>query len=206
MFTGIISHRGTFKGYRRAKMEMILEAPGFVRRLSVGDSVSVDGVCLSVVRKDSRRLFFNLSRETLALTTLGSLRPGTEVNLELPLTPSSLLGGHLVSGHVDYKARLLRSVPRAPGKRLVFSLPPEFRPYIILKGSVALNGVSLTIAEVGPTSFEVELIPITLAESDLGAVKPGDEVNVECDMIGKYAYNVKVLRNLQEERILKKCR
>jgi riboflavin synthase len=198
MFTGIITHRGTFKGYRRAKTEMILEAPGITARLSVGDSVSVNGVCLSVIRKDSRRLYFNLSRETLGLTTLGSLRPGREVNLELPLTPSSLLGGHLVSGHVDYRAKLVRAVPKPPGKRLILSLPPKFRPYIVLKGSVAVNGVSLTVAGVGPESFEVELIPVTLAQSDLGAVRAGDEVNVECDMIGKYVYNLKVPRNESE--------
>ena len=195
MFTGIISHRGSFTAYRRDKKELVLEAPELASRLSVGDSVSVDGVCLSVIRKDSRSLSFNLSRETLSLTTLGSLRPGEKVNLELPLTPTSLLGGHLISGHIDYRAKLLRAVPRPPGKRFVFSLPPEFRPYFVPKGSVAVSGVSLTVAAVGPASFEVELIPITLAESNLAALKTGAQVNVECDMIGKYVYNFKVTGN-----------
>ena len=189
MFTGIIAHSGLFRGYRQGKKEMALEAAELAGRLAVGDSLAVNGVCLSLVRVEARFLVFNLSRETLDRTTLGRLRPGQELNLELPLTLAAPLSGHLVSGHVDFKARLLRSTPRKPGKRLTFSLPHEFRPYFIPKGSVAVNGVSLTVAALSQTAFEVEIIPITLEKSNLRALRAGEEVNVECDMVGKYVYN-----------------
>jgi len=189
MFTGIIAHSGLFRGYRQGKKEMALEAAELAGRLAVGDSLAVNGVCLSLVRVEARFLVFNLSRETLDRTTLGRLRPGQELNLELPLTLAAPLSGHLVSGHVDFKARLLRSTPRKPGKRLTFSLPHEFRPYFFPKGSVAVNGVSLTVAALSQTAFEVEIIPITLEKSNLRALRAGEEVNVECDMVGKYVYN-----------------
>lgn len=189
MFTGIIAYSGRFDGYRQGKKELALEASALAGRLAVGDSLAVNGVCLSLIRIDGRLLVFNLSRETLDKTNLGSLRPGEELNIELPLTLATPLGGHLVSGHVDFRARLLRAVPRKPGKRLTFSLPREFRPYFIPKGSVAVNGISLTVAALSPAAFEVEIIPITLEKSNLRGLKIGAEVNIECDMIGKYAYN-----------------
>jgi len=189
MFTGIIAHSGRFSGFRQGKSELTLDAPALAGRLAAGDSLSVDGVCLSLTAADGSRLSFNLSRETLERTTLGSLRLGKEVNLELPLTLAAPLGGHLVSGHVDFTSRLLRTLPKKPGKRMVFFLPREFRPFFIPKGSVAVNGVSLTVAALGPAAFEVEVIPITLEKSNLRALKAGDEANVECDMVGKYVYN-----------------
>jgi len=189
MFTGIIAHSGFFKGYRLGKKELAVEAPDLAARLAAGESVAVDGVCLSVIRKDARLLFFNLSEETLERTSLGALRPGRRLNLELPLTLASPLSGHLVMGHVDFTSRLLRAVPRKPGKRLSFSLPREFKPYFVPKGSVAVNGVSLTVAALAPSAFDVEIIPITLENSNLRDLRTGDGVNVECDMIGKYVYN-----------------
>ena len=198
MFTGIIAYSGLFNGYRQGKKELALEASALAGRLAVGDSLAVNGVCLSLIRTDGRLLLFNLSRETLDRTNLGALRPGEELNLELPLTLATPLNGHLVSGHADFKARLLRAVPRKPGKRLTFSLPREFRPYFIPKGSVAVNGVSLTVAALSPSSFEVEVIPVTLEKSNLGRLKPGDAANVECDMIGKYVYNLLTSRKNQD--------
>lgn len=189
MFTGIIHHSGVFKGFRLGKKEMAVEAPTIPSQLEVGESVNVNGVCLSLIRKENRILFYNLSRETLQRTTLGSLRPGAVLNLELALTLSSPLSGHLVAGHVNFAAKVLKMVSRKPGKRLTLSLPMEFRPYFIPKGSVAVNGVSLTIASLGPSFFDVELIPITLERSNLTGLRTGDAVNVECDMIGKYVYN-----------------
>jgi riboflavin synthase len=189
MFTGIIHHSGVFKGFRSGKKEMAVEAPTIPSQLEVGESVNVNGVCLSLIRKENRILFYNLSQETLQRTTLGSLRPGAVLNLELALTLSSPLSGHLVAGHVDFTAKVLKMVSRKPGKRLTLSLPREFRPYFILKGSVAVNGVSLTVASLGPSSFDVELIPITLEKSNLTGLRTGNAVNVECDMIGKYVYN-----------------
>jgi riboflavin synthase len=189
MFTGIIHHSGIFRGFRLGKKEMAVEAPTIPSQLEVGESVNVNGVCLSLIRKENRILYYNLSRETLQRTTLGSLRPGAVLNLELGLTLSTPLSGHLVAGHVDFTAKVLKMVSRKPGKRLTLSLPLEFRPYLIPKGSVAVNGVSLTVASLGPSSFDVELIPITLEKSNLTGLRTGDAVNVECDMIGKYVYN-----------------
>jgi riboflavin synthase len=189
MFTGIIHHSGVFKGFRLGKKEMAVEAPTIPVQIGTGESVNVSGVCLSLIRRENRILFFNLSQETLQRTTLGALRPGAALNLELPLSLSSFLSGHLVAGHIDFKAKVLRMAARKPGQRLALSLPREFRPYFIPKGSVAVNGVSLTVASLGPSSFEIELIPITLEKSNLTGLRTGDEVNVECDMIGKYVYN-----------------
>jgi len=189
MFTGIIGTLGRFQRYGRGQAELIVEAPGAAGRSEIGGSVAVDGVCLSVVRQDGSNLVFNLSGETRARTTLGLLRPGAVLNLEWPLTLAAPLNGHLVSGHVDYVATVKRVVPKRPGRRLVLSLPAEFRPFFVVKGSAAVNGVSLTVAALGPSAFEVELIPVTLETSNLAALRAGAAVNVECDMFGKYVYN-----------------
>ncbi len=187
MFTG--NHTGLFKGYRRGKQEITIEAPSIISRIEIGESLAVNGVCLSLIKKENKDLFFNLSQETIQKTNLGSLRQGEMLNLEQPLTLSSPLSGHLITGHVDARGKVLLISPKKPGKRLRISFPPELRPYFIPEGSVALNGVSLTIAHLSPSSFDVELIPITLKNSNLGRLKRGDMVNVECDMIGKYVYN-----------------
>ncbi len=189
MFTGIIKHTGLFKGYRRGKQEITVEAPSIISKIEIGESLAVNGICLSLIKKENKNLFFNLSQETIQKTTLGSLRQGEMLNLEQPLTLSSPLSGHLITGHVDARGKVLLVSQKKPGKRLKISFPPELRPYFIPEGSVALNGVSLTIASLSPSSFDVELIPITLKNSNLGNLKRGDAVNLECDMIGKYVYN-----------------
>lgn len=180
---------GLVKGYRLGKKEILIEAAGPAGRVGVGDSVAVDGVCLSAVEVEKNLLRFSLSRETLERTTLGAFRPGKKVNLELPLTLQTPLGGHLMTGHVDGLGKIIRVIERSPGRRVSVSFPPELKSYFIPKGSVGINGVSLTVAGLGPASFEVELIPITLQNSNLGSLKTGDYVNLECDMIGKYVYN-----------------
>jgi riboflavin synthase len=189
MFTGIIQQTGLFRGFRGGKTEMEIEAPGLAGRVDIGGSVAVDGVCLSVVRRDGPRLVFNLSKETLARTTLGSLRVEARLNLELPLTLADPVGGHLMSGHIDFVTKVTRVVPKRPGLRLIFALPAAQRPFFIPQGSVGINGVSLTVAAISPASFETELIPVTLDKSSLSHPRAGDAVNVECDMIGKYVYN-----------------
>ncbi len=189
MFTGIIHHQGNFKGYRRGKQEMAVEAPSPFLSLEAGESVAVNGVCLSLVRKERSVLFFNLSQETLQTTTLGSLQTGEKLNLELALTLQSALGGHVMTGHIDGKGKVLRTMEKKPRKRLTISFPAGLKPYFIPKGSVAVNGVSLTIAELGPSSFDVELIPVTIEKSNLQGLKRGQEVNLECDIFGKYVYN-----------------
>ena len=189
MFTGIIRHLGVFKGYGRGKQELILEAPDGFPVLPTGESVAVDGVCISLTRQEGRRLVFDLSQETIRMTNLGSLRPGGRLNLETPLTLQSLLSGHLLTGHVDGLGRVLSLSTKRPGKRLKISFSRDLRPYFVPKGSVAVNGVSLTLAEVGPGSFEVELVPVTIGQSNLADLKRGQTVNLECDILGKYVYN-----------------
>ena len=189
MFTGIISSIGVFQGYRQSRREILVEAPQAAPKLEPGASLAVDGVCLSLVRRDGSGLVFDLSKETLERTTLGLLRTGDRLNLELPLTPSSLLSGHLVSGHVDAVGKVVRLVAKRPGKRLTVAFPRELRPYFVLKGSVAVNGVSLTVAAIGAEAFDTEIIPLTLEGTNLGRLRAGDRVNLECDMLGKYVYN-----------------
>lgn len=190
MFTGLISHRGRCREYRNNRAELVIEVPPELgRRLEKGQSLAVDGVCLTVVEKEKDWLIFNLSKETLEGTTLGRLRPGQELNLEPPVTPETLLGGHLVTGHVDGLGQVLEVKPRHPGKRLRVRINKELRKFLVPKGSVAVNGVSLTVAALGASYFEVELIPATLQETNLDRLRPGDRVNLECDIIGKYVYN-----------------
>ena len=189
MFTGIIVSTGLFKGYRRGRHEMQLEAADLAPKLEPGASLAVNGVCLSLVSKDKGALAFDLSQETLGRTNLGALRPGARLNLELPLTLGSLVSGHLVSGHIDAVGKVVRLVEKRPGKRLLISFPSDLRPYFVPKGSVAVNGVSLTIAVLEGAKFETELIPLTLKGTNLGDLRGGDPVNLECDMVGKYAYN-----------------
>jgi riboflavin synthase len=189
MFTGIISSMGIFQGYRQGRREILVEAPEAAPKLERGASLAVDGVCLSLVRRDGSGLVFDLSKETLERTTLGLLRTGDRLNLELPVTPSSLLSGHLVSGHVDAMGKVVRLVAKPPGRRLTISFPRELCPYFVPKGSVAVNGVSLTVAAVGAEAFDAELIPLTLEGTNLGRLRAGDPVNLECDMLGKYVYN-----------------
>jgi riboflavin synthase len=189
MFTGIVSHQGLFRGYRNGRRELVVEAPGLKAALAAGDSLAVDGVCLSLLASDRGGLRFNLSRETLERTTLGALKPGDRLNLELPLTLATPLSGHLVSGHVDGVGKVLKVASRPPGKRVTISYPAALRPYLIPKGSVAVAGASLTVASLGPASFDVELIPLTLEGTNLGGLRSGAGVNLECDIIGKYVYN-----------------
>jgi riboflavin synthase len=189
MFTGIIHHQGFYRGYRPAKKELAVEVAPSFPALEIGESIAVDGVCLTLLRREDKALLFHLSQETLAKTSFRLLRGGEKLNLELPLTLQTPLSGHLVSGHVDGLGRVLRVVARPPGRRLTISFPRELRPYFVPKGSVAVNGVSLTVADIRPASFDVELFPLTAAKSNLQDLRPGGTVNLECDIIGKYVYN-----------------
>jgi riboflavin synthase len=189
MFTGIIAHQGRFRGYGRGRAELAVEAPGLAGKVTPGDSVAVNGVCLTLAGIERGACRFDLSKETLARSTLGGLKPGDILNLELPLTLASPLGGHLVSGHVDGVGTVTRIVSRPPGKRLTLSFPAALRPFFVPKGSVAVDGVSLTVAALRASSLETELIPTTLAATNLGGLRPGARVNLECDVIGKYVYN-----------------
>jgi riboflavin synthase len=189
MFTGIIKKTGLFKGYRSGKQVMAVEEPSIAHRLEVGESLAVNGVCLSLVQKEGDTLYFNLSEETIKRTTLGLLRPRQRLNLEFPLSLTAPLSGHLVTGHIDAMGTIVRVKAAGKGKRFMISFPVELHPYFVSKGSVAIDGVSLTIADLSPSSLDVEIIPITLQESNLGTRRSGDAVNIECDILGKYMYN-----------------
>jgi riboflavin synthase len=189
MFTGIIEQVGIFRGYVRGHKEIRIEAVAVAERMKLGDSLAINGVCLSLVQKEKSDLNFELSEETLKKTTLGQMRPGQSLNLESPLTLASPLGGHLVTGHIDAVGRITHVITRTQGKRFRISYPPDLKPYFVPKGSVALDGVSLTVASLSGTSLEVEVIPITLEHTNLKEWKRSQAVNIECDLIGKYVYN-----------------
>lgn len=189
MFTGIINHTGRLKSYSLGKQTLSIEVPALASQLALGDSLAINGVCLTLTEKEKDTLSFNLSEETLKKSTLGSLRYGERVNLEPPLTLSSPLGGHLVTGHVDATGKVLNIRTTKNGKRISVSFPPDLKPFFVPKGSVALDGVSLTVNQLHPGALEVEVIPITLENTNIGSWRTGHRVNIECDIIGKYVYN-----------------
>ncbi|MDQ4094757.1 MAG: riboflavin synthase [Actinomycetota bacterium] len=188
MFTGIVATGGQVKGIRRKGrvLELTVEAPTVARELSEGDSVAVNGVCLTAVEAGRRRFKTEVVDETLARSTLGGLRKGDVVNLELAARLVDRIGGHLVQGHVDGTVRLARIEEESGSRRLWWEADDDVLRYIVMKGSVALDGVSLTVAGVGPSTFEVAVIPHTLEVTTLGRAEVGDVANVEVDLIAKY--------------------
>ncbi|NIP18466.1 MAG: riboflavin synthase [Xanthomonadales bacterium] len=189
MFTGIVTHRGRLAGCeeRGGDLRMAFGVPTeHMRGCSEGDSIAVNGVCLTMIAPSEDGFSADVSTETLDCTTLGRLVDGDLVNLELPLRPADRLGGHLVSGHVDGKAVLVSRHADARAERFEFELPMKFSRYVAEKGSITLDGVSLTINDAEGRRFGVCLIPHTLEVTSLGGLQPGDEVNVEVDMIARY--------------------
>lgn len=188
MFTGLVETVGEIvavtgrKGSSR--LTVASDLPG--GDIRIGESVSVDGVCLTVVDVSGGKLRFDAVAETLARTTLGAARPGRRVNLERALRLGDRLGGHLVQGHVDAVARVMRVVARGDDWRVRVGFVPAIRPYVAMKGSVAVQGVSLTVSALGRSGFEVALIPETLRRTTLGALRAGDPVNVEVDLVARY--------------------
>jgi riboflavin synthase len=189
MFTGIILAKGrvTSLTERDGDLELGVDAAGLdVARIAIGDSVCVQGVCLTVTRKQDGCFFADVSRETMAKTTLGRLKVGSSVNLEPSLRAGDPLGGHLVSGHVDAVGNLRRVDQDARSWRLEFELPPSLTRFVAAKGSICLNGVSLTVNKVEGLRFDVNIIPHTHAVTTLGELRAGDEVNVEIDVVARY--------------------
>lgn len=188
MFTGIVIEQGkvTRARERRGTLDLEIEAPRVSKEVDVGDSVAVNGVCLTAVKATRRSMRFEAIEETLARSTLGTLKRGGNVNLELAARLSDRLGGHLVQGHVDGLARVVRIEEEDDARRVWFEVPGELLRYLVAKGSVALDGVSLTVVEVGSKTFQVALIPHTLQATTLGKLKVGSIVNVEVDVIAKY--------------------
>jgi riboflavin synthase len=181
VFTGLVREVGRVVSFDggRLRIESSLAA-------AVGDSVSVDGCCLTVVEGDGRTLAFDAVPETLARTTLGRLDPGVGVNLEPALRAGEPLGGHYVQGHVDGVGRVRSLEPEGDGARLWVDPPAEVLRYCVEKGSIAVDGVSLTIAGLDDDGFAVALVPHTLAVTTLGTLEPGSEVNLEADVLAKY--------------------
>jgi riboflavin synthase len=172
---------------KEGDLELGFDAPDLdLARVALGDSVSVQGACLTVTRKQSRVFFADVSRETMAKTTLGALVSGSRVNLEPSLRAGDPLGGHLVSGHVDAVGKLVEIHPDARSWRLRFEVPRALARFIAPKGSVCINGVSLTVNEVSGALFDVNIIPHTHRVTTLGELAVGDGVNVEIDVIARY--------------------
>ena len=183
MFTGIVEGLGSVKALKGPRLTVALKGNGF----RLGDSVAVNGVCLTVVKIAKGALDFDVSPETFRLTNLGALKAGSRVNIEKPLTPQAKLGGHYVTGHVDSVVTLLeKEALDADFIRLRFSLPKEHERFVALKGSVALDGVSLTVTGVGKGWAETVLVPHTLEKTTLGVKKPGDPLNLEVDLLARY--------------------
>jgi riboflavin synthase len=188
MFTGIIAKQGTVRSAKDARTERILEinVPSF--KLKEGDSLAVNGACLTVVKKKSSNYIFNVVPETLHLTNLGRLARGSKVNLELPMRLGDRLNGHLVLGHIDDVSKVLKFQKTKKSTVLRVALSKKYQRYVVRKGSVALDGVSLTVAAVGKGWLEVALIPYTLSHTTLGKLKKGDIVNIEFDIFARYLY------------------
>ena len=183
MFTGIVRELGTVDAFDGSRL--VVAADDTAASAGIGDSVAVAGVCLTVVAADAGRVAFDVVPETLGRTALGRLEPGSEVNLELSLRVGDRLGGHVVQGHVDAVGRVRSVVPEGDGQRVWIDAPETVVRYCIEKGSIAVDGVSLTIAAFDDEGFEVALIPHTLEVTTLGRLEPGDEVNLEADVLGK---------------------
>jgi riboflavin synthase len=185
MFTGIVEERGTVASI--AGSALAVRGRTALGGLAVGDSIAVNGVCLTAVAIEDGVVSFDLSDETLARSSLGRLVAGDPVNLERPLTLLARLGGHLVQGHVDAVGTIRDVVPEeGGGARLRVSIPAELLRFVVEKGSIAIDGVSLTVAALRDDGVEVALIPHTLAATTLGSVRAGDPVNVEVDVVARY--------------------
>ena len=199
MFTGIVEELGTVSSIEHTADAAVLriEGPLVVSDAEHGGSISVNGVCLTVVEHDDRTFSVDVMAETLRRSSLGELAPGARVNLERAMSASSRFGGHVVQGHVDGTARI---VGRAPGGRwevVRVELPADLARYVVEKGSITVDGVSLTVSAIGAGWFEVSLIPTTLDLTTLGHKQPGDVVNLEVDVLAKYVERLLAARDTE---------
>lgn len=188
MFTGLVEETGELLALERSTQgaRLTVRAPLAAGDARLGDSIAVNGCCLTVVANEDGRLGFDLLNETLARTNLGALNPGQPVNLERALAAGARLGGHFVQGHIDAAAEVLAFEAVGADHRLEIALPAEFAPLVAFKGSIAVDGISLTVAEVRPQSFVIWIIPHTLEMTNLRQRRAGDRVNLEFDLLAKY--------------------
>ena len=195
MFTGIVEGIGTLAevkgtgGGFRVRIHTPLSTT-----LKLGDSLAVNGVCLTVILIDSEHVLADVGPETARVTTFGALQRGQEVNLERPVKVDGRIDGHFVLGHVDGVGVIEEIRAEADSRWLTIGFPPALAPYFIRKGSVAVDGISLTVAGLGERQFDVQVIPYTWGHTSLKGLRKGDKVNLECDMIGKYAVRAMELR------------
>lgn len=188
MFTGIIEEVGQVVSFARSDAAWSLQVAARVvpADVKLGDSVAVNGCCLTVVRHDAGHLWFDVLEETRRLTSFSELRPGSAVNLERSLQPAGRMGGHFVTGHVDALGRVEVFEPRGKDHYLKVSVPAGLGRYLVYKGSIALDGISLTVAETEGDTLAVWLIPHTLAATNLREKQPGSGINLEFDLLAKY--------------------
>jgi len=188
MFTGIIEELGVVSGIEplHEAVRLSIQGPEVAVGSKAGDSIAVNGVCLTVVTNKRGVFTADVMLQTLANTALGGLQRGSKVNLERAVTPATRLGGHIVQGHVDGTAEILSRTPSEHWELVRLSLPAQLDRYLVDKGSITVDGISLTVAALDAESFTVSLIPETLARTTLGFKQPGDAVNLEVDVIAKY--------------------
>ena len=187
MFTGIVTDLGKVRSIAKSGDTRVeIETRYDMDKVEIGASIACSGACLTVIEKGAGWFAADVSAETLSCTTLGDWKPGSLVNLERPLTANAELGGHMVSGHVDGVGSLRAVKPDGDSKRFTFAAPPGLMRYIAAKGSIAVDGVSLTVNEVDDTSFGVNIIPHTQAQTTFGGMVQGTRVNLEIDLVARY--------------------
>ena len=188
MFTGIVEELGTFAAIEEQgdALRLSISAATVLEDTRLGDSIAVNGCCLTVAERDGETFTADVMRETLDKTSLGALDVGSKVNLERAVTPQSRLGGHIVQGHVDGTGEIVARTPSEHWEVVEVSMPQDLARYLVNKGSVTVDGISLTVVEVRESSFTVSLTPETLARTTLGHKEAGERVNLEVDVIAKY--------------------
>lgn len=192
MFTGIIEELGTISGYEKSRngAKLKISAGIVTQETKEGDSIAVNGVCLTAIDIKSNSFAANVSPETLDRSTLGNLQIGVKVNLERAVTPSTRLGGHIVQGHVDAQGKFLKAIREGDFWTVRIGFPAEMARYLVYKGSVSVEGISLTIAKLGGDYFEIAVIPKTWELTNLSSLNSGDQVNLEADIIAKYVERI----------------
>lgn len=187
MFTGIVSD-GFIASILPDEQgwELIIEASKFASIVKIGDSVAIDGACLSVIKIDGNHLSFFVSSESIDKTIIRNYKVGAKINVELPMQPTGFLGGHYVLGHVDATAKVAKIIPGEKAWFFTISVPEQFVKYVVYKGSIAINGISLTINKVIGNEIELCIIPITISKTNMSLLKEGDIVNIEFDILAKY--------------------